>query len=277
MEKAETRPERRNLPEWLLETDEYIPTGNKDGFINKSILTVLGVISRIRSQSMIRATKYQINASVKLLCALMLVVFIVTSRQTSFLKFMLAYELVTLCLMPAPVIKKVLRVSLSMSLFTFIIMVPALIWGNVYSCEVITVKVFLTVTAVNLLSYTTRWNDITNSLKRVHFPDMFIFVLDITIKYIVMLGDLVLNMLYALKLRSVGKSRSKYGSLSGVAGTAYIKSQEMAVEMYHAMECRGFEGEYRVFVRGKFKWTDAAYLFLYAGITALYIFYAFMN
>ncbi len=178
--------------------------------------------------------------------------------------------------MPAPVIKKVLRVSISMSLFTFIIMVPALIWGNVYSCEVITVKVFLTVTAVNLLSYTTRWNDITNSLKRVHFPDMFIFVLDITIKYIVMLGDLVLNMLYALKLRSVGKSRSKYGSLSGVAGTAYIKSQEMAVEMYHAMECRGFEGEYRVFVRGHFKWTDAAYLLLYAGITALFIFYASM-
>lgn len=276
MEKAEARPERRDLPEWLLETDEYIPTGNKDGFINKSILTVLGVISRIRSQSMISATKYQINASVKLLCALMLVVFVVTSRQTSFLKFILAYELVTLCLMPAPVIKKVLRVSISMSLFTFIIMVPALIWGNVYSCEVITVKVFLTVTAVNLLSYTTRWNDITNSLKRVHFPDMFIFVLDITIKYIVMLGDLVLNMLYALKLRSVGKSRSKYGSLSGVAGTAYIKSQEMAVEMYHAMECRGFEGEYRVFVRGHFKWTDAAYLLLYAGITALFIFYASM-
>lgn len=276
MEKAEARPERRDLPEWLLETDEYIPTGNKDGFINKSILTVLGVISRIRSQSMISATKYQINASVKLLCALMLVVFVVTSRQTSFLKFILAYELVTLCLMPAPVIKKVLRVSISMSLFTFIIMVPALIWGNVYSCEVITVKVFLTVTAVNLLSYTTRWNDIANSLKRVHFPDMFIFVLDITIKYIVMLGDLVLNMLYALKLRSVGKSRSKYGSLSGVAGTAYIKSQEMAVEMYHAMECRGFEGEYRVFVRGHFKWTDAAYLLLYAGITALFIFYASM-
>ena len=59
-----------------------------------------------------------------------------------------------------------------------------------------------------------------------------------------MLGEFSLNMLYALKLRSVGKNSKKYNSLSGIAGTMFIKSKEMAEEMYAAMECRGFTGEY---------------------------------
>ena len=33
--------------------------------------------------------------------------------------------------------------------------------------------------------------------------------------------------------------------LTGIAGTLFLKSKEMAEEMYAAMECRGFTGEYR--------------------------------
>jgi cobalt/nickel transport system permease protein len=52
-------------------------------------------------------------------------------------------------------------------------------------------------------------------------------------------------MLHALKLRSVGRNAGKTASLSGVAGTLFLVSKEMAEEMYGAMECRGFTGEYR--------------------------------
>jgi cobalt/nickel transport system permease protein len=48
-----------------------------------------------------------------------------------------------------------------------------------------------------------------------------------------------------LKLRSVGRNKEKYTSVSGVAGTMFIKSKEMSEEMYEAMECRGFTGEYK--------------------------------
>jgi cobalt/nickel transport system permease protein len=106
-------------------------------------------------------------------------------------------------------------------------------------------KVFACVLAVNILSASTRWDHIIGALKRFRFPDLFIFVFDITIKYIVMLGEFALQMLYALKLRSVGKNRSKYGSIGGVGGTLFIKSRDMSEDMYYAMECRGFTGEYR--------------------------------
>jgi cobalt/nickel transport system permease protein len=52
-------------------------------------------------------------------------------------------------------------------------------------------------------------------------------------------------MFYALKLRSVGRNAGKTASISGIAGTLFLKSKEMAEEMYAAMECRGFTGEYR--------------------------------
>ena len=76
-----------------------------------------------------------------------------------------------------------------MAVFTFIILFPAVFWGNSYSSIMITSKVFATVTAVNMLSHSTRWNSITGALKRFFVPDIFILVLDITIKYIVMLGN----------------------------------------------------------------------------------------
>ena len=36
----------------------------------------------------------------------------------------------------------------------------------------------------------------------------------------------------------------------------FIKSKEMAEEMYGAMECRGFVGEYKVYNEFKFKLAD---------------------
>ena len=113
----------------------------------------------------------------------------------------------------------------------------------------------------------------TGALKSFFLPDIFILVLDITIKYIVMLGDFTLNMLYSLKLRSVGKNRKKYTSMSGVAGTMFIKSKEMAEETYYAMECRGFTGEYHVYGKSKFTMADYAYIIVNVGIVVLFVYF----
>jgi len=145
-------------------------------------------------------------------------------------------------------------------------LLPAVLWGNGSNTVMLTGKVFATVTAVNLLSRTTRWNEITGALRFLHIPDLFILVLDITIKYIVLLGEFSLNMLYSLKLRSVGKDKGKYSSLSGIAGSMFIKSREMADDMYNAMECRGFTGEYRKSGRVRLGAQDIAYILANGGI-----------
>jgi cobalt/nickel transport system permease protein len=160
-------------------------------------------------------------------------------------------------------ILQILRVSLAVALFTFIILLPSA-FHSYYSITMITPKVFATVMAVSILSRSTQWNAITGALKTFFIPDLFILVLDIAIKYIMLLGEFSLNLLYSLRLRSVGKNDNKYASLSGVAGTLFIKSKEMAEDMYAAMECRGFTGEYRTGRKLGFPFGDLIYLLINA-------------
>jgi cobalt/nickel transport system permease protein len=96
------------------------------------------------------------------------------------------------------------------------------------------------------LSHAVAWNELIAGLRTYHLPSLFIFVFDITIKYIVLLGGVALNVLEALRLRSVGKNTTKGDSSAGVLGVTFLKAQDFGAEMYEAMECRGFVGEYEV-------------------------------
>ena len=258
--------------EWLSKNENYIPQSDKDTFINKSILSLLNILSKIKTQSGYKTDKFYVNAAFKVAFTFMLVTLLSMSRSLTFVIIINVYLLAILSLMQAEKIIKILRASFVMAIFTFVVLIPAAYWGNGYSSVMITSKVFATVTAVNILSHSTRWNSITSALKRFFVPDIFILVLDITIKYIVMLGDFTLNMLYSLKLRSVGRNRRKYTSLSGIAGTMFIKSKEMAEDMYSAMECRGFTGEYHSYNRLEFTFADVIYIIINVGIIFIFVY-----
>jgi cobalt/nickel transport system permease protein len=261
------------MPEWLLKDENYIPQSDRDTFINKSILSLLGVLSRIKAQSGYGTERFYASAVLKVVFTVALILLLSLSRSLTFVVIVNVYLLLILSMMRAEEILKILRMCLLVALFTFIILMPAAFRGNYYSAVMITPKVFATVMAVNLLSHTTPWNSITSALKTFFVPDVFILVLDITIKYILLLGEFSLNMLYSLKLRSVGKNNDKYASLSGIAGTMFIKSKEMAEDMYAAMECRGFTGEYRIFKKYRFTFADFIYIMINAVIffTFLYL------
>lgn len=260
------------MPEWLINKENYIPQKDKDTFINKSILSMFGLISKIRAQDSKPKDLFGVNAVFSVLFTLVLVVLLSISQNFTFVFIVLAYLLLVLCVMPAKDIISILKVSVVMTLFTFVILLPTAFYGNKYSITMIPPKVFATIMAVNILSHSTRWNKIIAALKCFRVPDLIIFVLDITLKYIVLLGEFSLEMLYALKLRSVGRNVNKVTSLSGVAGTMFIKSRLMAEEMYAAMECRGFTGEYLIHGKFRLKPADFIYLLLNAGFIFIFIY-----
>ncbi len=260
------------VPDWLLKNEEYTPLPDKDGFINKTILSLLRLLARVRTQSGYTVPLFPVNAVLKVACTFLLVLLLSLSRSYTFVFVVVTYLLLTVSMMPAKEMIKVLLVSILMALFTLLVLLPAAFYGNSYSVVMIPVKVLATIMAVNILSHSTRWDAIIGALKRFFLPDLFIFVLDITIKYIVMLGEFTLEMLYALKLRSVGRNTGKYTSLSGVAGTLFIKSREMAEDMHAAMECRGFTGEYRVYTKLKLTLYDLLYLVINAGLVFAFIY-----
>ncbi len=267
-----TESEITDVPEWLLISENYIPLTDKDTFVNKSILSIFKVISRIKMQDSMQQSRLNINVPLNVLCTAILLILVSLTKSFVFVMIINVYLLSILCVTDTDRLVRILKLSAGVTLFTAIIMLPAFIQGNSYSSIMITTKVFASITVVGLLSHTTKWSLLTKALKRFYVPDIFILILDITIKYIYRLGELSLSMFYALKLRSVGRNNKKYTSMAGVAGTMFLQSMEMAEEMYHAMECRGFSGEYHRMEKSKFKWIDYFYITIHIGFFVLYLY-----
>jgi cobalt/nickel transport system permease protein len=260
------------MPEWLLKSEDYSPQRDKDSFLDKSILSLFSLIAKIRAQDVNGRGMFGVDAFFQLIFTLALIVFVSLAREFAFLFAALTYVLLELCVMPSGAMKSVLKVSLIMAAFSVIVLLPSAFFGSAYSLTIIPVQAFISVSLANILSHSSRWREIIGALKRFRVPDIFVFMLDFTVKYIVMLGEYSLESVRALKLRSVGRSRGKYTSLSGVAGNIFLKSREMARDSHGAMVCRGFTGEYTVGGRLTFGVADAIYIVVNAGVIALYFY-----
>lgn len=261
------------MPDWLINSDNYIPSKDKNGFINKTILSILTVISRLKLQTESKTGKIKLNPSIKILATILLIVFVSLSRKIAFVILIDAILLFIVSLFSADEIKYILKVGFAVSCITFLILIPSVLMGNINNSILIVLKVAASTAAVNIVSLTTKWDNIIRGLKVFLIPDIFIFVIDITIKYIAILGDFSLNLLYSLKLRSVGKLNKKTEPMSGIMGTMFIKSKEMADEMYEAMECRCFTGEYKQNKKFEFCIYDALFIILNIGIVFAYFYF----
>jgi len=93
----------------------------------------------------------------------------------------------------------------------------------------------------------------------------------ITLKYISILGEICVDILRAVSLRSVGKNPDKAKSFSGVLGITFLKSSEMAEEMYASMCCRGFTGEYQLKQKYRLCRYDILHILLMAGCVVVFL------
>lgn len=260
-----------SLPDWMKTEESYQPTHDADGFITRTSLQLMGVLARARHTGSIDSQKGA-GASLKLFLSLYLILLLALSRNPFFALFLLAGLLVRCCFLPGKSLRSVMGAAVGAAVFSLLLLLPSVFLGSPRSMITISSKVFLSVALVNLLSVTTPWNRLTESLRFFHVPDLFIFTFDITLKYIVLLGDICLRMLDALILRSVGTNRQKGQSFSGVMGTAFLKSHTMAEEMYGAMVCRGFDGEYASLQKPKLTRYDLIPITLMIAMTVLFFY-----
>jgi cobalt/nickel transport system permease protein len=257
------------MPEWLLKEDKYIPLKDQDGFIDKSILSIINLLGLIGKTSPNKNGK--ISAELKVIFTLIDIILIITSKYLSFTLIFITYELVYLSLIDGKTMVKILKGTFIGGLFTLLIMLPSILLGNVNG-EILVIKVAAVIALVNILSHTEELYSIIAALKVFKIPDIFIFILDTSIKYIFILGEFSLNMLYALKKRSIGKLKNKYTSLSGIIGNLFLKSGEYSKDMYYAMELRGFDGTYLKSNKKRLGKNDFIYIIVNVIIIISYIY-----
>ena len=257
------------LPEWVLKEEDYKPDRDRDHFITRSLLRIMQILRALRYQSK-RKKLTKVSAVGAFSFVLVLVILCASAHTLNFLLCVLALELVLMCLLDGRTIQQLLQNSIMMSIFSALFVLPAYLLGNYAIIILLPFKTFLTVTALGLLTTFFRWHQITEALKFFRLPAVVIFVLDTTLRYIVLLGEISKDMLVALKLRSVGRNRNKKQSISGIVGVVFLKSREMSEEMYQAMCCRCFTGEYLNRSKSLLYFTDLVFLILAGGYIYLF-------
>lgn len=206
----------------------------------------------------------RVDPALRVLGLISTIICISAAINMFFVYTMLGVFLVVLAMKGGDQIVDVLKPALAAAAFSAIIMVPAVFMGQTTSLVRVALKVFLSVGLVVNQSRGVAYNEFIAGLRTYHVPGLVIFVFDIALKYIVLLGDVAAGALESLMLRSVGRNRDKRGSSAGVMGITFLKAHDYAGEMYEAMECRGFTGEYIVPSRNVMNVSGAIYLVLIA-------------
>ena len=246
--------EKMELPVWAKKKEEYLPNSDRDFFMSRSLLHLFSVLLRMREQSKCGLLPSAGGAAV---FVLLLLVLVALSRGTGFLLVVLAGELVLLCFLGGEQIVVALRSSTAAALVSAAIVFPAVFFGGA-GASLIPCKTFLTVMALTMLVHAVSWHRLTEVFLIFHVPSLFVQVLDLALKYIVLLGEVSQDMLYALKLRAVGKNPKKQEAFFAVLGMTFLKSREMAQDMQDAMTCRCYTGELPR-KRLRWSWADAVF------------------
>ncbi len=230
------------IPEWMKQQDDYSPSEDKDGFVTR---TMLGLLRLFRLFQIEKDEKLsRAGAGFRAVLVFGMILLTALSHNLFFCGAAAAGFLLILSFAKIGVLKKVLAAAVSAAFFTALVMLPSFFLYGSMSVLTITGKVFLSAGSLSLFALTTPWNKITSALRFAKIPGFVVFVLDLTIHYILILGNVAYEMLFALKLRSVGRNRNKDRSFSGILGSVFLKSIAVTQETQQAMECRLFDGIY---------------------------------
>ena len=261
----------QNIPSWLLESQDYEPQRDRDGFIGKSLLSITAVLAHFRLDDGV-ASRISPSAPAKLLFGLACILLTSLAQNYFFVLVTLALLLVRACALPSRALRRVAGVAAGAAALTFVIMLPAVLIGQSHSAVLIATKVLVSVGVAMTVALTTPFNQLTGALRAFHVPNLFIMTIDLALKNIVRLGQVAQEVLTALRLCSVGRNRDKRTSIGGVGGVVFLKSSEAAEATFAAMRCRGFEGEYVLPPERLWRAADLAWLALAVALTVLFVY-----
>jgi cobalt/nickel transport system permease protein len=101
-------------------------------------------------------------------------------------------------------------------------------------------RTFLCVTAVLILVAVTPFNKLSNQLRRMHVPGIFVTLFEMIYRYIGVLLDEASTMYTAYMLRSTEHKGLKMRHMGSFVGQLLIRSYDRAERVYSAMKCRGY-------------------------------------
>ena len=147
---------------------------------------------------------------------------------------------------------------------------PLTITAGMEALLVILLRAVLCVAAVVALIAVTPFSEITAALRRLHVPGSFVALLEMTYRYIGVLGEETSSMTAAYQLRSGGKRALEMRHMGAFVGSLLLRSFDRAQRVYGAMKCRGYGGAWRSGRSRPFRAGDWAYALIVVGSSVLF-------
>ncbi|WP_140558120.1 energy-coupling factor transporter transmembrane protein EcfT [Bifidobacterium sp. UTCIF-39] len=241
------------LPDWLAESESYEPLGDRSTFIEKNLGSIGTALAEVADggqpelvSSPVDRLLCRVSPAMRLLGLISVIICVNATRNMTFGYIMLAVVLVALAIRPARLMKTVLFGGLGIAGLSAVIALPSILIGQYEAPARLFIRAFITVSLTIGLARTVPWNRLIAGLRGLHVPNAVVYVCDVTIQFIDILGRSMLLLLDALRLRSVGRDSRKITSAGHIIGMVFLLANRRAKEMGEAMLCRGFEGEYRI-------------------------------
>ncbi len=229
------------LPSWLIEKENYEPIKDRSIFIDRTLLNIGSTLKRFDYKNVYNC---KVNPSITLLFIFITILTISLTKSSLYLYTILAFIVIRLALFDSNIINNVLSKTIKGQIVSIIILLPSLFMGYASTFININLKVFISLTLISLFNSLYSTSQITTAFRSFKISNLFIYIIDITIKYIVLFSRTCIELLQCLKCRTIGKIAHKDKAMTNLAGNLFVKSQYESKEMLEAMKCRGFTGEY---------------------------------
>lgn len=217
---------------------------NLDESVMRAIARILETDSRLAGTAQPRKSP-RIRPVFRMAVVFLCILLCALSRNMFFVLCLLASSLVRLALRPAETVLRVLRSVMFPVLLSFVLLLPAALMGHPASAATIALKLLCTLLLLALLGEDLSFGDITGALGQLFVPSVFIFTLDMAVRFLILLGRYSHAMLEAIRLRSTGRRSWKESGAGGVLGSTFLHAGALAAGTAEAMECRGFDGSYK--------------------------------
>nr|WP_236023756.1 energy-coupling factor transporter transmembrane component T [Bifidobacterium miconis] len=262
------------MPDWLRTSERYDPPADRSSFIERNLAHIGDVLAQVGAalpldRSPLDRVLAAVSPSLRLAGVLAAIVCVNVTRNMLFSYVMLAVALALLAARPARLIAAILAPTLAVCLLSLVVALPAVFVGQTDAPVRLVVRAFVAVSLVIALARTVPWNRLIGGLRGLGVPDSVVYVCDVTIQFIDVLGRSMMQLLDALRLRSVGRDARKLKSAGRLLGALFLRANAQARSMAEAMTCRGFDGRYRVRRERWLTWPNAAYALGVAAVIAL--------
>ncbi len=198
----------------------------------------------------------------RLFSVLMTIILTALTKNAAFTEIVFSVLFVRLALMKPLSIWNILKRTIPACLFTAVFTFPAIFMGSPKSFITVTSKVLVSILIIAELNETMSWKKTLHVMSDIKIPSVIILTIDMTVHFLVILGRVSTELLEAVRLRSIGRSKWKNAPTGGVMGTTYLISERMANETAEAMTARGFAGKYNFTEKHKLGKYDLLMIFL---------------